>query len=176
MPFKVHYEIFDDKHGAPDFQTYDYTMARVEWNERQRNPKGMIWHIEQTVMPDGVLNKQEDYLFLVYRVRNLTIHYRNNGQKDEDRNVLIKHVRKLDKWNKEIDAYMRSHPGYANKMDNQAYSFYVLVTEWRKMYYERQRYSKVQGYDHNVFREMTRKIRGLETEIDKYIKQQIQLI
>ena len=176
MPFKVQYEIFDDKHGAPDFQTYDFTMARVEWNERQRNPKGMLWRMEQTVIPDGALNKQEEYLFLVYRVRKLTIQYKNGGQKDDDKQVLLNHVRKLDKWNKEIEAYMRSHPGYANKMDDQAYSFYVIVAEWRKMYYERQRHSKVQNYDRDVFREMTRKIRGLENEIDKYIKTKLNLL
>lgn len=175
MPFKVHYEIFDNKHGAPDYRTYDFTMARVEWAERQRNPKGLLWRIEQTVMPDGVLNKQEEYLFLVYRVRKLTIYYRNNGQKEEDRNILMEHVRKLDKWNKKITEFIDSHPQY-KPTDSQSHSFYVIVNEWRRCYYERQKYSKVQGYDHNVYREMTRKIRGFEKEIDSYIKQQIQLI
>ena len=175
MPFKVHYEIFDDKHAAPDFQTSDFTMARIEWTERIRNPKGMLWHIEQTVMPDGVLNKQEEYLFLVYRVRKLTIYYRNNSQKEEDKRVLLEHVRKLDKWNREITKWVEAHPQYKPK-DSKSHSFYIVVNEWRKTYYERQRYGKQLNYDQNVFREMTRKIRGFEKEIDKYIKQHLELI
>ena len=140
-----------------------------------RNPKGMIWHIEQTVMPDGVLNKQEEYLFLVYRVRKLTIYYRNNSQKEEDKRVLLEHVRKLDKWNKEITKWVEAHPQYKPK-DSKSHSFYVVVNEWRKTYYERQRYGKQLNCDQNVFREMTRKIRGFEKEIDKYIKQHLELI
>lgn len=179
MPFKVHYEIFDDKHGAPDYQTYDYTMARVEWFDRQRNPRGLLWRLEQTVMPDGVLTKHEEYVFLVYRVRKLTIYWRNNGQKDEDRNILMEHVRKLDKENRRTREFLNGHQAFEKaKLDakSQSYMFFVLVEAWRAAYYERQKYSKQAGYDIKVYREMTRKIRQLEKEIDEYIKQIIKLI
>lgn len=177
MPFKVHYEIFDDKHGAPDFQTYDYTMARVEWMERQRNPRGLMWRLEQTVMPDGVLTKHEEYVLLVYRVRKLTIQYRND-MTDKNKKVLVEQVKKLDDWNKTISDQISKHPNY-KPSDEKSYSFYVIVKAWRDAYYERQHYYKHTtraGYNNNVFREMTRKIRGFETEIDKYIKQTIKLI
>lgn len=177
MPFKVKYEIFDNKHGAPDYQTYDFTMARIEWNERKRDPKGMLWRIEQTVMPDGVLTKPEEYLFLVYRVRKLTIQYRND-MTDKNKKVLVEQVKKLDDWNKTISDHISTHPAY-KPADEKSHSFYVIVKAWRDAYYERQRYSKHTtraGYDNNVFREMTRKIRGYEQEIDNYIKQEIKLI
>lgn len=175
MPFKVQYEIYDNKHDAPDYKTSDYTLARVEWLERQRNPKGMMWRIQQTVMPDGALNKSEEYLFLVYRVRDLTIRYRNDTTNMEFKKVLLEHVKKLDKWNRAIELYINTHPGY-KPADEQAHSFYVVVHEWRRAYYERQKYSTRKDYDHKVFREMTRKIREYESEIDKYIKNKLQLI
>ena len=89
MPFKVHYEIFDDTHGAADYKTYDYTMARVEWFDRQRNPRGLMW---------------------------------------------------------------------------------------RQIWHERKKLASGKDYDSGVYREMTRKIRQLEKEIDEYIKQTIKLI
>lgn len=176
MPFRVHYEIYDNKHKAPDFQTYDFTMARIEWNDRQRTPRGLLWRIEQTVMPDGKLTKPEEYLFLVYRVRKLTIYYRNNGQKEEDRKILLEHVRKLDKWNKTTRVFCDTHMKVMDAATTKRYSFFIVVEEWRKAYHERQSYSKQPGYDHQVYREMTRKIRQFEEEIDKYIKEQIKLI
>ena len=179
MPFRVHYEIFDNKHAAPDFQTYDYTMARIEWSERQRDSKGLLWRLEQTVMPDGVLTKHEEYVHLVYRVRRLTAHYRNNGQKPEDRNILMEHVRKLDKENRRTREFLNAYPAFERaklEAKSSAFMFFVLVEAWRNAYYERQKYSKVQDYDYDVFREMTRKIRQLEKEIDEYIKQTIKLI
>lgn len=176
MPFKVHYEIFDNKHAAPDYQTCDYTMARIEWQERQRNPKGLMWRLEQTVMPDGVLTKHEEYVHLVYRVRKLTIHYRNNGQKPEDKNVLMEHIRKLDKWNKRTREFLDTHCKVMDAETTKRMGFFIVVEAWRSAYYERQKYSKVQSYDHNVYREMTRKIRQFEKEIDEYIKQIIKLI
>ena len=177
MPFKVHYEIFDNKHQAPDFQTYDYTMARVEWEDRKRNTRGMMWRIEQTVIPDK-LTKPEEYLMLVYRVRKLTIHYKNNGMKESDKHVLMDHVRRLDKWNKQTREFLNTHCKVMDSDTNKRMSFFVLVEAWRDAYYERQQYSKIDSasYDANVFREMTRKIRSFEKEIDQYIKQQMKLI
>ena len=178
MPFKVQYEIFDNKHQAPDFQTYDYTMAVVEWQDRKRNPRGMMWRIQQTVIPDGVLTKPEEYLLLVYRVRKLTIQYKNNGMKDADKRVLMDHVRRLDKWNRQTRDFLNTHCKVMDAETTKRMSFFILVEAWRDAYYERQQYSKMDraSYDHNVFREMTRKIRQFEQEIDSYIRQQIKLI
>lgn len=179
MPFKVHYEIFDNKHAAADYQTHDYTMARIEWQERLRNPKGMLWRIEQTVMPDGVLTKHEEYVLLVYRVRKLTIHWKNNGMKDKDRNILMEHVRKLDNWNRQTRAFLNGHGSVMDAATTRRHAFFVLVEAWRNAYYERQQYQKATArgdYNSQVFREMTRKIRQFEQEVDDYIKQTIKLI
>ena len=179
MPFKVQYEIFENKHQAPDYQTYDYTMAVVEWQDRKRNPRGMMWSIQQTVIPDGTLTKPEEYLLLVYRVRKLTIQYKNNGMKDADKRVLMDHVRRLDKWNRQTRDFLNTHCKMMDAETTKRMSFFILVEAWRDAYYERQQYSNAAdrgGYDANVFREMTRKIRQFEQEIDKYIKDKLQLI
>lgn len=179
MPFKVLYEIFDNKHDAPDYQTYDYTMANIEWQDRKQNPKGLLWHIEQTVMPDGVLTKHEEYVLLVYRVRKLTIHWKNNGMKDKDRNILMEHVRKLDKWNRTTRKFLDTHGSVVDKAMTKQQGFFIVVEAWRNAYYERQQYQKATAngnYDSRVFREMTRKIRQFEQEVDNYIKQTIKLI
>ncbi len=175
MPFKVHYEIYDSQHKAPDFETCDFTMARVEWNARKNNPKGLFWRIEQTVMPIGAMSKQEEYLMLVYRVRQLTIRYRNEGQKEEDKRSLMDHVRRLDKWNKAIAGRISSIPNY-KPADEKGHCFYLVVSEWRKAYYERQNYGRKPGYEKPVYSEMTRKIRDYEKKIDNYVKDKIQLI
>lgn len=179
MPFKVLYEIFDNKHDAPDYQTYDYTMANIEWQDRKQNPKGLMWRIEQTVMPDGVLTKHEEYVLLVYRVRKLTIHWKNNGMKDKDRNILMEHVRKLDNWNKKTRQFLNTHCSVMYAATTKRHAFFIVVEAWRNAYYERQQYQKATAngnYDSRVFREMTRKIRQFEQEVDNYIKQTIKLI
>lgn len=176
MPFKVKYEIFDNKHAAPDFQTYDYMMARIEWNDRLHNPKGMLWRIEQTPMADGALTKSEEYLMLVYRVRKLWRRYFDQGRKQEVLQASLEQEKILDDWNRRTEAFMRSHPGYANKMDGKAYSFYVVVSEWRKAWRERKAYSKSRDCDEQVLREISKKCRQFEKKIDKYIKETLRLI
>ena len=180
MPFKVLYEIFDNKHDAPDFQTYDYTMAQIEWNERKRNPKGLLWRIQQTVQPEGTLSKPEEYVLLVYRVRKYTIRWRNNGMKDSDKRAVESHVRRLDDWNRRTRAYLDSYKGDPYKEPyTKEFGFFIVVEAWRDAYRERQQYQKATAnanYDNRVFREMTRKIRQYEQEVDNYIKKTIKLI
>lgn len=175
MPFRVHYQIFDNQHSAPDFQTYDYTMARIEWNARMYNNKGLLWHLEQTVIPDGALSKQEEYLMLVYRVRKLWRQYFDCGRKKEDLMASVEQEKKLDDWNKRTKAYVESHPGY--KPDNKkSYSFYIVVSAWRDTWKERKRYTGSAACDKDVLAEISKKCRQFEKEIDKYIKEQLKLI
>lgn len=71
---------------------------------------------------------------------------------------------------------MRSHPGYANKMDDKAYSFYMVVSEWRKAWKERKKYSKDPHCDKQILDEISKKCRQFEKEVDKYIKNKLNLL
>lgn len=176
MPFRTKYEIFDTQHTAPVYTGYDKTMAFVTWEDFIRNPKGECYRMVQTPEAVGALTKSEEYLFLVYNVRRLIKRYFNNGRKHEDMIESQEYETKLDKWNQRTQAFINTHPGY-KPSDEKNYAFYVLVSTWRKVFKERMAYRKLKmGFDQNVLNEMSKKSRELEKEIDKYIKEQLQLL
>ena len=88
----------------------------------------------------------------------------------------LEQEKKLDDWNFRTQAFMRSHPGYANRMDDQAYCFYVVVSEWRKAWKDRKRYSNQNDCDEDILKELSKKCRDYEKQIDKYIKDKLGLI
>ena len=176
MPYRTKYEIYDTSHTAPVYTGYDKTMAFVEMEDRIRNPKGDCYRMVQTVEPVGELTKSEEYLLLVYNVRKLIKKYFANGRKYEDMQESQKYETQLDKWNQRTQAFINSHPGY-KPTDEKSHAFYQLVSEWRKAFKERMAYRKLKmGFDQNVLNEMSKKSRELEKEIDKYIKEQFQLL
>lgn len=175
MPFKVQYEIFDSHHKAPILSTWDRTVASIEFNDLLRKG-GDVYRLQQTPMPDGALTKQEEYLMLVYRVRKLWKQYFNQGRSQEVMMASLEQEKKLDDWNTRTEAYIRSHPGYANKMNDKAYCFYIVVSEWRKAWKERKRYKGNSSCDQEVLREMSKKCRDFEKEIDKYVRDNLGLI
>ena len=175
MPIKVQYEIFDTQHKAPLISTMDRAMASIEFQSLIHKGEG-LYRLVQTPIADGALTKQEEYLMLVYRVRKLWRQYFDHGRDHEVLKASVEQEKKLDEWNARTEAYMRSHPGYANKMNDQAYSFYVVVSEWRKTWKDRKRYSKQKDYDPQVLAEINKKCRDFEKQIDKYIKDKFKLI
>jgi len=151
-------------------------MAFVTWEDFIRNPKGECYRMVQTPEAVGALTKSEEYLFLVYHVRRLIKRYFNNGRKHEDMIESQEYETKLDKWNQRTQAFINSHPGY-KPTDEKSHAFYMLVIEWRKVFKERMAYRKRKmGFDQAVFDEMNKKRRSLEEQIDKYIKEQFQLL
>lgn len=174
MPIKVQYEIFDSRHKAPVLSTFDRTVASIEFNDLLRKG-GDVYRLQQTPMPDGALTKQEEYLMLVYRVRKLWKQYFNQGRSQEVMMASLEQEKKLDDWNARTEAFISSHPGHANKNDK-AYSFYVVVSEWRKAWKERKRYKGNASCDQEVLREMSKKCRDFEKEIDKYVNDNLGLI
>lgn len=176
MPFRTKYEIYATPKTAPVYTGYDKTMAFVEMEDRIRNPKGDCYRMVQTVEPVGDLTKSEEYLLLVYNVRKLIKKYFANGRKHEDMQESQKYETQLDKWNQRTQAFIDSHPGY-KPTDEKSHAFYQLVSSWRKVFKERMAYRKrSMGFDQAVFNEMNKKSRELEKEIDKYIKDQFQLL
>ncbi len=176
MPYRTKYEIYDTSHIAAVYTGYDKTMAFVTWEDFIRNPKGECYRMVQIVEPVGELTKSEEYLFLVYHVRRLIKRYFNNGRKHEDMIESQEYETKLDKWNQRTQAFINSHPGY-KPTDEKSHAFYVLVSTWRKVFKERMAYRKRKmGFDQAVFDEMNKKRQSLEKQIDKYIKEQFQLL
>lgn len=176
MAFRTKYEIYATQKIAPVYSGYDKTMAFVTWEDFIRNPKGECYRMVQTPEAVGALTKSEEYLFLVYHVRRLIKRYFNNGRKHEDMIESQEYETKLDKWNQRTQAFINSHPGY-KPTDEKSHAFYVLVSTWRKVFKERMAYRKRKmGFDQAVFDEMNKKRQSLEKQIDKYIKEQFQLL
>lgn len=176
MAIRTKYQIFCTKKTAPLLTTYDKVSAYVEFNEHIRNPQGDMYRLAQEVESVGELTKQEEYLLLVYHVRKAIRRYYDNGRKQEDLKASLELESQLDKWNKRTKNFMTSHPAWKPK-DAESHAFYVLVSEWRKAWHERMGYRKrTMGYDQKVMEQMSKKCREIEKQIDKYIKDKLQLL
>lgn len=156
--------------------TYDKVSAYVEFNEHIRNPEGDMYRLAQEVESVGELTKQEEYLLLVYHVRKAIRRYFDGGRKHEDLTASLELESELDKWNKRTEDFMAGHPGWKPR-DTESHAFYTLVSEWRKVWHERMGYRKrTMGYDQKVMEQMSKKCREIEKQIDKYIKDKLQLL
>ena len=176
MAIRTKYEIYSLQKTAPLFSTFDKSLAYVEFNEKIRNPKGELYRMVQTPELYGDKTRAEEYLILVYHVRRAINRYYNQGRKQEDLVASLQLESNLDKWNERTQKFIASHPGYQPK-DQKSFAFCQLVTEWRKVWHERMGYRKrTMGYDQAVMNEMSKKCRALEKEIDKYVKQELQLL
>lgn len=173
MPFKVLYEIYDSKHKAPILATGDKMIAYVEWRECLRKG-GDIYRLEQTVIPDGALSKQEEYLMLVYRIRKM---YRKYKITKDHRDLMasLDHEKVLDVWNKRTRAFIDSHPGFTPK-DQEGHNFFIVVEAWRNAWKKYKKYSPKNGFDDLVQKEINRECKQYGREIDNYIKRKFNLI
>lgn len=174
MPIKVQYDIYDTQHKAPIISTSDRTMASIEFNDLLRKG-GDLYRLQQTPIADGALTKAEEYLMLVYRVRKLWNQYFNQGRDQEVLKTSLEQEKKLDDWNKRTKSFIDSHPGY-KPADPKSHAFYVLVSGWREAWKDRKRYSKQKGCDEDILKELSRKCRDFEKQIDKYVKDNLGLI
>ena len=173
MPFTTLYQIYDSKHKTPIFTNTDKTMAYVEWRDCLRRG-GDIYRLEQTVMPDGDLSKQEEFLMLVYRIRKLWRRYKNTGEHC-DRMVCLEQEKKLDAWNERTRAFIDSHTGFIPK-DKEGHNFFIVVEAWREAWKKHKKYSPKNGFDEIVQKEIGRECRQYAKEIDKYIKTKLNLL
>lgn len=175
MPIKTKYEIYDTRHTAPVNETYDYTAARVEFNELMRKAS-QFYRMVCTPMADGALTKPEEYLLLVYRVRKLWKQYFNQGR---DHAVMLKSLeedKKLDDWNARTRTFLNSHLSVMDGQTSERFGFFTIVEEWRKTWKERKRYAKLKDHDPAVLNEMGKKCRDLGYQIDNYVHDKLRLI
>lgn len=175
MPFKVQYEIYDTQHKAPIISTTNRTMASIEWHDLLHKG-GDIYRMEQTPMADGALTKPEQYLMLVYRVRKLWRKYFDGGRKQEVLLASIEEEKKLDEWNARTRKYIDSHSDVVNGKDKERFGFFLVVEGWRAAWKDRKQYSRRKDCDEAVLKEISKKCRDFEKQIDSYIKNKLQLI
>lgn len=174
MPLRTKYEIYG-RLLAPVVSTYDKITARIEFNNYLRNPQQGLHRLVQTVEPVGELTKEEEYLYLVWRVRRVWKRYKNEGRKPEDKDEAMKLDGELDAWNMRNRIYIESHPGY-EPASKESYDFFLTVLEWRDVWKNRRRRSGAFGSDPQLAKEISQDCRNLEKRIDQYLKKKLNLI
>ena len=176
MAIKTRYRIYNLRQTAPIHDSYDKLLARIEFQDLIHKG-GDLYRMEQTPEPDGALTKAEEFLMLVYRVRQLQRQYFDRGRKKEDLAAALEHEHRLDAWNRRTRSYLDSHCKVMDGQTTKRYNFFLVVEAWRKAWKERMGYAnRKMGFEPAVLAEMTKKCRQFEREIDKYIKDQLQLI
>lgn len=177
MPFKVKFQIFEPGKFAPDFITTDARLANVEYRDRC-NKKGCALTRMTTDIECIDLTKPEQYVWLVYCVRNAIQKYYGCGRKREDLQASLDLEKQLDDWNSRTRAYIDSHPGFhtvlsglpAESEKARHFAFFKVVEEWRKQWHNYFTYKKRPDKDPEVEREIKKSCFDFEKEIDKYIK------
>jgi len=169
MPFKVRFHIYAPGKLAPDFSTDDRRLAYVELNARRAKHGQAMTRMSADVQPVEPLTKGEQFVLQIWEIRKAMHKYYNCGRRHEDMLASIALESALDKQIKSARAFLDSHPGYPVK-DEKAHAFFLIVEAWREAWHERKRFSQKRGYDLQVYKEMTRKIRDYESKIDMYIK------
>lgn len=174
MPFKVKFSIYEPGKIAPCLCTQDRRLAYVELSAMRSKPGMAMTRMTAEVWGFEPLTKAERFALQLWEVRKAMHRYYHGGRKHEDLVASLALESELDKKIRADRQYMDAHPG-RRVTDQKAYAFFLIVEEWRSTWLERKRYSNRAGYDNQVYREMTRKIRDYESKIDSYIKQIIGL-
>lgn len=168
MPIRVTFEIFDGTHKAPIFTTTDKRLAIVERDDYMRRGNG-IYRIKTTVTPDN-MSKSEQFIYLVYEVRQLQRKYFDHGRDKEVFKQALDKEKELDDWNARTSSFLSQHINYVPS-DPQAHAFFLLVVRWRRLWKDYFAYKKRSDADKVIVRERAKQCRDYETQIDNYIKQ-----
>jgi hypothetical protein len=168
------FHIYNPGDVVPDYNTSDRRLAYIELNARRNTPGKALTRLTADVTPLEPLTKRESFAYQLWKIRKAMHKYYDGGRKHDDMLASIALETNLDKQIKSGRAFLDSHPDYPVK-DKKSHAAFLLAEEWRKTWHERKRYSQTKGYDHQVYREMTRKIRDYEAQIDNYIRETIGL-
>ena len=168
MPIQVYFEIFDGTHTAPIFRTSDKKLAIVERDDLIRKGKG-IYRIRTTVKPDN-MSKSEQFIYLVYEVRQLQRKYFDHGRDKEVFKQALDKEKELDDWNARTSSFLSKNLNYV-PADPQAHAFFLIVVRWRRLWKGYFAYKKRSDADPAIVRERAKECRDYETQIDNYIKQ-----
>ena len=172
MPIRVRYEIYDGIRKAPVFTTSDRRLAIIERDDYIRKGKG-IYRIQTTVTPDN-MNKSEQFLYLVYEVRQLQRKYFDGGRDKEVFKQALEKEKELDDWNARTSSFLAAHMNY-QPADPKAHAFFLIVVRWRRLWKNYFAYKKSANADPAIVRERGKECRDYEAQIDKYVKETIGL-
>lgn len=109
MPFKVKFMIYEPGKQAPCYTTSDAALARVEYNAKVRE-QGMALSRYVYEITCEELTKTEEYVWLVYQVRQAIHKYYNQGRKYADLQASLVLEKQLDDWNLRTRTYLNNHP------------------------------------------------------------------
>ena len=172
MPFTVFFNIYEPGKKGPCFTTTDAKLAKVEYNDRSSKPGMALTRMTYTIQPEELTNN-EQYVWLVYQVRNLQRHYWANGKQQEDLKASLAKEKELDNRNTRIRYHLQEHPKYRID-DVSSYQFFITVEDWRKQwkaYFD----AKRRG-DHKASAELYQVCRDYEKRIDEHVKKVIGLV
>ena len=174
MPFKVKFMIYEPGKQAPCYTTSDAALARVEYNAKVRE-QGMALsrYVFEITCED--LTKAEEYVWLVYQVRQAIHKYYNQGRKYADLQASLTLEKQLDDWNLRTRTYLNNHPK-CQIGDEKAHSFFLLVEKWREKWHKFFACKKAKSEPEEILREMKRECTDYEKEIDMYVKKSIGLV
>jgi len=178
MPFKVTYKVYESGESEPYYSGTDKQMAWVYMHDITREKGKGSAHLEKEAQPIGSLSKQEQYLWLVYRVRQAIRRYYDRRGKvtkqesSDDLKVSLALEKELDLWNARTRCYLNQHPK-ASHGDEKAFAFFEVVEEWRNCWHKYFAYKRVRDKDPNVELEMKKQCFDLEKPIDEYISKTI---
>jgi len=174
MPFKVMFHIWEPGKLAPCYSTSDRRLAYIELNAMRAKPGMALTTLKADVEAVESLTKAQRFVFQMWEVRKAMHKYYSGGRNHDDLVASLALESALDKKIKADREFIDSHPGRPVK-DPAAYAFFLLVEEWRNTWHERKKFSQRKGYDLQIYREMSHKLRDYEAKIDSYIKEVIGL-
>ena len=158
MPFKVFFQIYEPGKEGPCFTTTDAKLAKVEYNNRASKPGMALTRMTYTIQLED-LTKHEQYVWLVYQVRQAIRKFFDGGRNHDDLMASIALEKQLDQWNARTRTYLNNHPN-------------AKVDEWHKYFAVK----KSKAESDAVIKEMKKECEDYEAQIDKYTKQVIGLI
>ena len=172
MSFTVYFSIYEPNKQAPCFQTTDVKLAKVEFDDiKKRMPLARMLYTIQL----SDLTKSEEYVWLVYRVRQAIRKFFDEGRKKEDFTASMALEKELEEWNTRIRYYLQGHPKYRID-DEKAHAFFLLVESWREKWHRYFAYKKRKDADSAVVNQMKKECEDYEEKIDLYVKKSIGLI
>lgn len=174
MPFKVKFMIYEPGKEAPYYTTYDGKQARLEYNAKVKE-QGMALsrYVYEITCED--LTKTEEYVWLVYQVRQAIHKYYHQGRKYADLQESLTLEKLLDDWNLRTRTYLNSHPN-CQIGDEKAHAFFLLVEKWREKWHRFFACKKAKSEPEEILREMKRECTDYEQQIDMYVKKAIGII
>lgn len=182
MPFKVTFKLYEPNKMAPCFTTTDRDLAYAEINAMKRKRETVLSRMIREVKLVKP-TKDEEYVYLVYRVRKAIRKFFDEGRKPEDKQQSEELEKELDVWNQQTRNYINAHPDFEKKLmslpadsdKRRGFAFFLLVEKWRTEWHKFFAIKNPEGDMVQVKNEIKKACFGMEKEIDEYVHKEIGL-